>query len=328
LGAPGFNRNGRSLLVDINLFDVIETFLTMPLEEELLASPVEGPSTWADVFVEPQQSLAALLCSSVIGVAICDRQFRFRAINEALAAMNGLPAESHIGKTLQQIMGDASHRIEPAIQHVLATGRPLCNLEVTAKLPTKPEVGHWIENFYPIKDASGLVLKVGVIVLEITKNKSIEQALCRLTWKLHQVAESLETDGAISRRANRRATDASRAMLEHCILETRMISEMLESTLGMTALQRHQFVSPVEPGEETLALRSTSDKVDRPADCMSRRERQVFEFLAQGKSNKQIASLMNISIRTVETHRAKLMLKLDLHSVVELVRYAVRNQIV
>jgi len=112
----------------------------MPLEEELLASPVEGPSTWADVFVEPQQSLAALLCSSVIGVAICDRQFRFRAINEALASMNGLPAESHIGKTLQQIMGDASHRIEPAIQHVLATGRPLCNLEVTAKLPTKPEV--------------------------------------------------------------------------------------------------------------------------------------------------------------------------------------------
>lgn len=307
------------------MFDVVETFLTMPLEEELLASPVEGTSTWADVFVEPQQSLGALLCSSVIGVAICDRQFRFRAINAALASMNGLPAESHIGKTLQQIMGDASHRIEPAIQHVLATGRPLCNLEVTAKLPTKPEVGHWIENFYPIKDASGLVLKVGVIVLEITKNKSIEQALCRLTWKLHQVAESLETGGAISRRSNRRATDASRTMLEHCILETRMISQMLESTLGMTALQRHQFVSPAEPGEEN---RSTSDKVDRSANCLSRRERQVFEFLVQGKSNKQIASLMNISIRTVETHRARLMLKLDLHSIVEVVRYAVRNRIV
>jgi DNA-binding NarL/FixJ family response regulator len=138
----------------------------------------------------------------------------------------------------------------------------------------------------------------------------------------------LETGGAIARRSNRRVNEASRAMLEHCILETRMISHMLESTLGMTALQRHQFVSAAEPSEETAAHRSTSDKVDRSPDCLSRRERQVFEFLAQGKSNKQIASLMNISIRTVETHRAKLMLKLDLHSIVALVRYAVRNRIV
>lgn len=54
----------------------------------------------------------------------------------------------------------------------------------------------------------------------------------------------------------------------------------------------------------------------------SARETEVIRLLAQGSSNKQIALLLGIAVRTVETHRAKIMLKLGLHSIVELVHYA------
>jgi len=64
------------------------------------------------------------------------------------------------------------------------------------------------------------------------------------------------------------------------------------------------------------------------SDRLTSREREIVQLLAEGKSSKDVASSLGISVKTVETHRANLMRKLELHSVSELVRYAVRNQIV
>ena len=61
---------------------------------------------------------------------------------------------------------------------------------------------------------------------------------------------------------------------------------------------------------------------------LTSREREIVQLLAEGKSSKEVASSLGISIKTAETHRANIMRKLDLHSVSELVRYAVRNQII
>src|SRR5206468_9994215 len=58
------------------------------------------------------------------------------------------------------------------------------------------------------------------------------------------------------------------------------------------------------------------------------REREILQLLAEGKSNKEVADLLGISVKTAETHRANIMLKLDFHSITELVRYAVRNKII
>jgi DNA-binding NarL/FixJ family response regulator len=58
------------------------------------------------------------------------------------------------------------------------------------------------------------------------------------------------------------------------------------------------------------------------------REREILQLLAEGKSNKEVASLLGISVNTAEAHRANIMLKLDLHSVTELVHYAIRNKII
>jgi len=63
-------------------------------------------------------------------------------------------------------------------------------------------------------------------------------------------------------------------------------------------------------------------------DLLSPREREVLQLVAEGKSNKEIAGLLNLSVYTVETHRAKIMQKLNLKGVPELILYAVRKGII
>jgi len=67
---------------------------------------------------------------------------------------------------------------------------------------------------------------------------------------------------------------------------------------------------------------------ERFPGLLTPRESEVIRLLAEGKANKEIAAALGIAIRTVETHRAKIMFKLGIHSSNELVRYAIRNKIV
>ena len=63
-------------------------------------------------------------------------------------------------------------------------------------------------------------------------------------------------------------------------------------------------------------------------DLLTDREREILQLIAEGRTNKEVASLLNISPTTVETHRTHILHKLDLHSVPELILYAVRKGIV
>lgn len=66
----------------------------------------------------------------------------------------------------------------------------------------------------------------------------------------------------------------------------------------------------------------------QPAERLTSREREIVQLLAEGRTSKEIATTLNISAKTAETHRANIMRKLEFHSVGEIVRYAVRNQII
>lgn len=99
---------------------------------------------------------------------------------------------------------------------------------------------------------------------------------------------------------------------------------------GITAVaQGKSFFSPA-------AARVIVDNYARPSatgvadrfDSLSEREREVFQLVAEGYSNKEVAEVLHISPATVETHRAHVMEKLDLHSTAELVLCAVRRGIV
>jgi DNA-binding NarL/FixJ family response regulator len=68
--------------------------------------------------------------------------------------------------------------------------------------------------------------------------------------------------------------------------------------------------------------------VTHPIDLLSPREREVLQLLAESRTNKEMATLLGISIYTVEAHRGRIMEKLNLHTVGELVRFAIRNGLV
>jgi len=97
-------------------------------------------------------------------------------------------------------------------------------------------------------------------------------------------------------------------------------------------LRQHQtfFTSRVAEFVLDSGLRgeNTRHGVEDPSKRMTSRERQVVQLVAEARSTKEVASQLGISVKTVEAHRTNVMRKLRLHSVSELVRYAIRNGIV
>lgn len=69
-------------------------------------------------------------------------------------------------------------------------------------------------------------------------------------------------------------------------------------------------------------------KANVPADPLSGRERQVLQLVSEGKSTKDVAMHLGISVKTAESHRARLMKKLDIHETASLVRYAIRSGLI
>lgn len=291
---------------------------------------------------EPRQLLSTLFESSAVGIAVCDRQFRYRAINDALALMNGLPASEHLGKTIYDVLGAAAVKIQHPMETVFATGRPLSNLEITAELPARTGLGHWIESYFPIKDEAEVVQEVGIIVLELTKRTEIEAALLKIIENLATISSSLRKDSSALEPSDLSTARAAMGdvivrclvQLENCMSDVRATSQLLRAVPPSTAVLRspHRWVAAVQPLQKAHRQDfGTLHAIAGEPDCispLSMREREVIALLAKGKTNKEIAGLLGISNRTVESHRARIMLKLDLDSLSDLVRYAVRTEII
>jgi len=93
------------------------------------------------------------------------------------------------------------------------------------------------------------------------------------------------------------------------------------------ALSQHKpfFSARVSDAAENT---DSSDNAKSSRSRLTPREREILQLLAEGKSNKEVASLLNISVNTAEAHRANIMLKLGFHSLAELIMYAIRNNII
>ncbi len=84
----------------------------------------------------------------------------------------------------------------------------------------------------------------------------------------------------------------------------------------------------LSPGVSRAVVDAYLSKVAPVSEPLSARERQVVQLIGEGKSTKTIADVLGISVKTVESHRARLMRKLDIHDVASLVRYAIRRGLV
>ena len=270
--------------------------------------------------------LPALFESPVMGVAVLDAQFRFGAINEALAAMNGLPVSSHIGKKLRYVLGSSAPEVEDLVRQVVETGEPIFNRELTAKLPSRMEVGHWVETYLPIRDLENRVTQVAAFVVELTGLRNLEISLNHLIGDLLHVSAGLKTELQFLATTGR-ASDGTAGLVPRAI---ELIDDCIRYARSVSGGSQRYF------SVDTPSPQRTSDKVDtgipRSGEqwrrMLSLREHEVLKLLADCKSNKEIASEMNISVRTAETYRARVMMKLELRSIGHLVRFAIRNNII
>ena len=149
------------------------------------------PFAHSEALTDPEQLVAAYFSSSTVGLSILDSELRYLEINDALAAMNGRPAADHLGKTAREILGDFADVAESKLRYVLATGQPV-HFEASALLPARAEVSHWVLHYLPIKDAAGVVHRIGVLVVEITAQKKLEESLRDADRKLRQEMDRLQ----------------------------------------------------------------------------------------------------------------------------------------
>jgi DNA-binding NarL/FixJ family response regulator len=149
--------------------------------------------------------------------------------------------------------------------------------------------------------------------LEVTRQ--IKKALPRtevLVFTMHEDEQLIRDVLAAGARGYLLKTDAS-----GCIIA------------AVEALSHHRpfFTWHVSEAMLESFLRESDRAEKRWSGPITAREREIIQLLAEGHSNKKIAGLLDISVKTVESHRAAIMRKIDASSVVDIVRYAVRNKI-
>ena len=100
----------------------------------------------------------------------------------------------------------------------------------------------------------------------------------------------------------------------------------------LSALQAVRNGKPFFPGTVGAMLlegyRAQRDRVVAERRVLTPREREIVQLLAEGKTNKEVATALGITVKTAETHRSNIFRKLDLHSIPQLVRYAIRNHVI
>ena len=148
----------------------------------------ESEARLAEQFAE----FNALYSSAPIGLAFFSRDYRYLRVNQQLAEINRRRVEDHVGRTIEDVVGDASQAILPMIDRVFETGEAISDLEVSAAAPDGTGVvQHWLTGFYPVRGSGGDVVAVGAWIVETSERKAAEQRELLLAREVDHRAKNL-----------------------------------------------------------------------------------------------------------------------------------------
>jgi len=253
--------------------------------------------------------------------------------------MNGIPPEVHIGKTVREVIGSVASSVELLMRSVLVTGESILNVEIRGNLPTRDTEGYWIEHYFPVCYANGEVVQVGVVVVEITGLRRLENCLLALGGDAPHTRELATRLGMPYGPEKQSATSWSGSIE----LVENFVREGLRNPHKFQSLAPAPKMSDVITQERVRSPYGPSAAANEPyrhnhhgatptgsnsANPLSPREIEIVRLLARGNGNKEISTALKISAKTVETYRAKIMLKLQIRSLSDLVLYAVRYGLV
>ena len=117
--------------------------------------------------------------------------------------------------------------------------------------------------------------------------------------------------------------EAIRAGINGYVLKTQAVADLAQATREVC--QGRVYLSP---GISRTVIEAYIDRTEPPPDPLSRREREVLQLVAEGKTSKEIAHLLGVTTKTAEVHRVRIMKKLGIQGTAALVRYAIRRGLV
>jgi len=117
--------------------------------------------------------------------------------------------------------------------------------------------------------------------------------------------------------------EAIRAGVRGYLLKTKAAADLVQAIR-----QVNNGSVYLSPGVSDAVVEACLRKTDLPDDPLTGRERQVLQLVAEGKSTKEVAGLLGMSVKTAECHRTHIMRKLDVHETASMVRYAIRRGLV
>ncbi|MCG5054004.1 MAG: PAS domain-containing sensor histidine kinase [Myxococcales bacterium] len=118
--------------------------------------------------------LETIVDAAPMGIAFWDRDLRYRRVNAAMAAINGLAVEAHYGRTPSEVLPELSGQIESLVHHVLATGETLCQEQTGATPAQAGRQRTWLVNYFPVRSDTELD-GVAAIWEEVSERKTIEK---------------------------------------------------------------------------------------------------------------------------------------------------------
>lgn len=167
---------------------------------------------------------------------------------------------------------------------------------------------------------SALALKPDVVVMDVTMPElnGIEatRRICEALPRTRVLALSMHKDAVYVR-------EILRAGAKGYLLKDSSEADLLTAVRAVA--RGEGFLSPLIAD---AVLNDYRRHVTNPLDLLTSREREVLQWIAEGKTNKEIAQTLKLSVYTVEAHRGRIMEKLNLHSTGELVRFALRNGVI
>ncbi len=119
--------------------------------------------------------LQTLQSASPVGFGFVDRDFRIQHMNERLAAVNGVPLQEQLGRTVAEVVPELWPEIEHLYRHVLETGQAVVNREIEGDAPSASgETSHWLASYYPVR-LDDEVIGIGLVVVDITDRQEAEE---------------------------------------------------------------------------------------------------------------------------------------------------------
>jgi len=148
-------------------------------------------AVWIAVLRDRLYSTAALLDvvfeRAPVGLAVLDTQVRYVRVNERVAAMDGIPAGDHVGKTIAELLPDLPSQVHADIERVARTGEPLIDVDVSADR-------EYLASYWPVQGPDD-VIGVGIVVIDVTDRRTAERALREQTDRYEALLLALSDAG-------------------------------------------------------------------------------------------------------------------------------------